>query len=295
VREAASRVQCQNNLKQLGLALHNFHDTFKGFPPAVQALPVYPPFTAANPPQLSWGPYILPYIEQGNLQNAYNMKKDWTDPVNDGKPPYAHGNGAGPNQTELKLMVCPSAPPQGERGTGNNRAVTDYAPANQIYRNSAGVNPFLTFTPPSDPTFLGIMGHNVNRRATDVVDGLSNTILLAEDAGRNMWWIMGKHYGTKPVNFTIGGETGPWANPGSDIKITGFNPPNLGTKNPLTPGPCAVNCTNGDEIYSFHMGIANVAMGDGSVRQLKASTDINIIVALITRKGREVIPADALQ
>src|SRR5206468_5794182 len=58
VREAAARLQCENNLKQLGLGLHNYHDTYKGFPPAKQDVP--------NPPVYAWTYVILPYVEQGN-------------------------------------------------------------------------------------------------------------------------------------------------------------------------------------------------------------------------------------
>jgi prepilin-type N-terminal cleavage/methylation domain-containing protein/prepilin-type processing-associated H-X9-DG protein len=288
VREAASRARCQNNLKQLGVALHNFHSTFGGFPPAKQDLPVYP--GSPTTPSISWVPYLLPYIEQDNLQRTYRFDRDWQDKTNDGVAPYT-GNSAGPNQVQIKVLVCPSAP--ANRVAANNRGVTDYAPANQLHR------PNLFYTaypmPPSDPTFVGILGHNVQRRVTDVIDGSSNTILLAEDAGRNQWWIMGKFMGSQPPDFTIGGESGAWANPGSDITITGFNPANMGTGKPTTPGSCAVNCANANEIYAFHTSVANVLMGDGSVRSLKANTDINIVIPLVTRASGEIIPADAFQ
>jgi prepilin-type processing-associated H-X9-DG protein len=174
----------------------------------------------------------------------------------------------------------------------NHRGVTDYAPPNQIGRP----NPFYTANPlpPSDPTYLGILGHNVQRRIAEVTDGLSTTLLLAEDAGRNQWWVMGKFAGSQPPNFVNGGESGAWANPGSDITTYGFNPLNIGTGKPEQPGPCAVNCTNADEIYAFHTGIANVLMGDGSVRTLRAGTDVNIVIPLITRAHDEVLPNDAL-
>jgi prepilin-type N-terminal cleavage/methylation domain-containing protein/prepilin-type processing-associated H-X9-DG protein len=286
VRDAAARMQCRNNLKQLGLACHNFHDAMAGFPPAEQDLPRY----AGGPtlPKLSWVPYLLPYFEQDNLQKAYRMDRDWQDRANDGVAPFT-GASAGPNQVQLKLLLCPSAP--AGRVASNNRAVTDYAPPNQVGRP----NPFYTAhpMPPSDPTRIGILGYNVKRRVTDVTDGTSNTLLLAEDGGRNQWWIMGQFVGKQPANFDKGGESGAWANPGSDVTTYGFNPANRNNGQPLQPGPCAVNCTNANEIYGFHTAVANVLMADGSVHGLRAGTDVNTVIPLITRASGEVLPAEA--
>jgi prepilin-type processing-associated H-X9-DG protein len=288
IREAAARVSCTNNLKQLGLGLHNYHSHRGGFPPAEQDLPHY----AGGPtlPKLSWVPYLMPYIEQDNLQKRYRMDRDWQDKTNDGVAPFT-GSSAGPNQVPIKLLVCPSAP--SGRVAANSRGVTDYAPPNQIGRP----NPFYTaYTmPPADPTRIGILGYNVERAVSEIRDGTSNTLMLAEDAGRNQWWVMGKFVGSQPSNFTKGGESGAWANPGSDITTYGFNPANVNTSKPLQPGPCAVNCTNANEIYSFHTGGANVLMGDGSVHFLKAGTDINVVIPLITRSSGEVIAGDAIQ
>jgi prepilin-type processing-associated H-X9-DG protein len=130
---------------------------------------------------------------------------------------------------------------------------------------------------------------------TEVADGTSNTMLLAEDAGQNQWWIMGRLYGAKPDNYTVGGEAGAWANPGTHLNIAGVNPANVGTSKPLLPGDCAVNCANGNEIYAFHSGGANVLLGDGSVHFLRAQTSINIVLPLLTRNGGEVLPSDAFQ
>ncbi len=69
------------------------------------------------------------------------------------------------------------------------------------------------------------------------------------------------------------------------LLIAGFNPVTN-----AQPGPCAVNCTNNGEVYSFHQGGANVLFADGSVHLLSANLDLNIMVALITRNGGEVIP-----
>jgi prepilin-type N-terminal cleavage/methylation domain-containing protein len=289
VREAASRMQCQNNLKQLALGCHNFNSSNGGFPPARWDVPMYPG-APENPPRIAWTVFVLPYIEQKQLYDAYNKERDYADPANDGTKPYTGAN-AGPNQVKINLFVCPSAP--SNRVAGNQRAVLDYAPPTQITANPFYTGPKL----PADGTWYGIMGHQVKRTIADVTDGMSNTILLAEDAGRNEWWMMGEFVGTRPPSFITGSETGAWANPGSRITITGFNPANFNRANPpasgpLTPGPCAVNCDNGDAIYAFHTGIANIAMGDGSVRTINEGTTVNIVIPLVTRRGGEVPPAD---
>jgi len=284
-REAANRLSCSNNLKQLGLALHNFHDGRGGFPAARQDVPPYAGMHE-DPPRISWTAQVLPYIEQGNLQKQYRLDRDFAEPENDGTPPYTGAN-AGPNQTDLKVFLCPSAPP-GRKGS-NHRGVLDYPPASQIRRP----NPFVTHLPPADPTWDGVLGLNILRRLTDITDGTSNTLLLVEDAGRNQYWEMGRFIGTTRPSDLIIGESGAWAVPASHLNVSGFDPSKIGTGQDLQPGPCAVNCTNDQEIYSFHPGVANVLLADGSVRPLKAGTDINIVVALITRNQGEVLPADA--
>src|SRR5437588_10541086 len=114
VREAASRAQCENNLKQLGIGLHNFHDVFKGFPAAHQSIPNYPG-SPSNPPTLSWTPFVLPFIEQGPLYACYRLDRAWDDPAT---------NDNGPNQFQIPLFICPSAP--GGRTGANSRGILDY-------------------------------------------------------------------------------------------------------------------------------------------------------------------------
>jgi prepilin-type N-terminal cleavage/methylation domain-containing protein/prepilin-type processing-associated H-X9-DG protein len=264
VREAANRMKCSNNLKQLGLALHMHHDTYGGFPAAKQDATLVP-----KTPVHAWTPFVLPFIEQDNLFKQYRTDKDWDDAnTNDANP-------GGVNQVEIKTFLCPSAP--AGRVASRNRKILDYPTINQITRP----NPFVTNMPKSDPTFIGVLGHNVQRRIADVLDGTSTTLLLAESAGRNQKWEMGKL-----VSAT--GTTGAWANPGTEIVVSGFDPANPTNK----VGPCAINCTNNNEVYAFHPGGANVLFCDGSVRFLKATTSIDLLIALTTRAIGEVIPGD---
>src|SRR5262249_34124296 len=234
VREAANRMSCSNNLKQLGLALHNYHDAFGRFPPGR--------LTSATI-EHSWPSFLLPYLEQDNLQRGYNFLVSWDHKAND----------SGINQPQPKVSLCPSAP-SGRVGA-NNRGILDSPAINQMNHTKT---PWLTLNPKSDPTYLGVLGHNVGRRIADVTDGTSNTLLLAEDAGRNQHWIAGRIAGNL-------GESGAWANPGSAIVIHGFDPTKL-----AYPGPCAVNCTNSQNVYTFHPAGATPPITDASVPARKA-------------------------
>jgi prepilin-type N-terminal cleavage/methylation domain-containing protein len=286
-REAARRMQCTNNLKQLGLALHNFHDTNKAFPAANQELSTNPALTPKW--TCNWTAHILPYIEQQSVFQIYRFDRTWDD---------AATNSAvgGAIRTKIKGFICPSAPAQNIRPFNSDRGNLDYvATTEREYPN-----PFLnagqaSAVSQSDPNFIGVLGHDIlvavnppvmnlaNRRMATITDGTSNTFLLAECAGRNTYWFAGKRQAG-----TI--SAGPWGNTGSRIQIGGCDPSNLNypTSNNVA-GPRAVNCINSKEIYAFHPSGACVVMADGSVRLVSSNLDINIAYALLTRERGETI------
>jgi prepilin-type N-terminal cleavage/methylation domain-containing protein/prepilin-type processing-associated H-X9-DG protein len=261
VREAAARTKCQNNLKQIALGLHNYHDANGGFPAARNKTPSH-----------SWPIYVFPYIEQGALYSQYDFTVKWNDTASARTP---HNKDI--CRTRVPMLECPS---NADRlfDPVNDLGFMDYPATTEVVLPNTLLNP----APQADMSFHGILGNDVRRRISDVTDGSSNTLLLAEDAGRNALWQMGQK-----ISDT-GGGTGSWGNPGCSIQLTGFDP---STKN--FPGPCAVNCQNNNEIYAFHSGLANVAFGDGSVRSLRASTSLQVVANLITRQGGEVVAADA--
>jgi prepilin-type N-terminal cleavage/methylation domain-containing protein/prepilin-type processing-associated H-X9-DG protein len=263
VREAARRVACANNLRQIGLALHNFHDAHDGFPAGVAE-------TQVNGQDIrqGWLPHILPFIEQGNI--PYRLDLTWDDDFNDDP------TGPAPGRTFVSLLVCPSAPDRsGGVSPGNTRKPLDYPAFNQI-----APTPLVQPPSPMDPSFTGVLGHNLQRRITDITDGSSHTLLLAECAGRNQLWIMGKL-----VNPN--GTGGAWSNPAAiNLAIRGTD--TAGD----APGTCAVNCTNEEQIYAFHTGGANTLFADGSVHFLKSGLDINLLSKLVTRSGSEILPSD---
>jgi hypothetical protein len=124
----------------------------------------------------------------------------------------------------------------------------------------------------------------------EVIDGASHTILAIEDCGRPEHWVAGHKRG--PDNNDNGCSSGDvsrgvtsggaWADPKNEVPLHGFDPSGL-----RCPGPCAVNCTNNNELYSFHPSGAQVVLVDNSVHFLVESTDIKVYAALITRAGSE--------
>src|SRR4051794_19286346 len=126
-----------------------------------------------------------------------------------------------------------------------------------------------------------------NRRMATITDGTSNTFLLAECAGRNTYWWMGKRQTTTVA-------AGPWAAPDARLQIGGCDPTNVNypLNNANVAGPRAVNCINKKEIYAFHPSGANVLMADGSVHHVPANLDLNVTYALLTRDRGETVSVD---
>ncbi|HEY7154592.1 MAG TPA: DUF1559 domain-containing protein [Gemmataceae bacterium] len=281
VREAAARIQCANNLKNLGLALHNYHGDHGTFPPGAVG-PVGPPF-----PQYlqlkhhGLGTYLLPYLEQDALWRQYRWDVSWLDPPNQSAV-----------NTQLKIWQCPSAqvnriqdgslltvqPPPADQFNGT-AACGDYAGMSRVDAELARRS---LVDPSSGP--LDLLGHyegvftiNDTRRLTDILDGASQTIAMAECAGRPQLW-----QGRQPVsNIWLTG--GPWASRNL-LWTRGATPDGTAFY-----GSCAINCTNDREVYSFHTGGANVVFADGSVHFLHAGLTIRVFARLVTRAGGEVI------
>jgi len=257
IRGAANRVQCANNMKQVALALHNYESANDAFPPA----------RTSKPKNHWWVTSVLPFLEQGNVENRYRWDVHWNDPAN-----------SIITQARLGVLICPAAP--SGRTDPNGRGINDYPALNHVSPS----NPVLS--QPADPTLNGVLGVNHSRRVAEVTDGTSHTILLAEDAGRNQLWRAGRF-------VEIGAGGGAWAGAASEVALHGATAdgaqiaPSGGG-----PWPCAINCTNNGEVYSFHSGGANVALTDGSVRFVKQSMDIRVLAALVTRAGGETVAPD---
>jgi prepilin-type processing-associated H-X9-DG protein len=270
VREAAFRMSCQNNLKQLGLALHNFHDAYAKFPPG-QVAGRLPEAGVTQKVNHGWGPFILPFIEHKALADRYRWDVNVSDPLN--QPV---------TTTHPKLFQCPAAEPDriytaGPSSVyGGKGACGDYAPT--WYVDSNLVEKSLIDRPGN---YQGVLQPNHMTRLSEITDGISQTILLMEDAGRPRLWRLGRPGPDQTV------EGGPWAAFNNGIILQGST-----ADGTMRPGPCAINCTNERQVYSFHSRGANAVFADGSVHFLSADMTIKVLAALVTRAGGEVVPGN---
>jgi len=274
VREAANRMKCSNHLKQIGLACHNHHDTYEMFPPGWVQAPFTVPQGQITQGGHGTGPFLLPFLEQEPLARLYRWDKRAQGPENQ---PVA--------KTQLKVFQCPSAEPDRwvtavedprNYSYGGKGACGDYAGVPEI--DSRLVELRLV---DAAANYLGVLTGSISTpypltRLAEITDGTSNTLLLTECAGRPKLWRAGRPV---PGVYALGGA---WV--GGTLLFGQGSTYDGATK----LGPCAINCTNDREAYSFHSGGATAVMADGSVRFLKASMEMRMFARLVTRAGGEV-------
>jgi prepilin-type N-terminal cleavage/methylation domain-containing protein/prepilin-type processing-associated H-X9-DG protein len=309
VREAAARAKCANNLKQIGLALHNHESTYANIP--AYGMDFVPgSYTPPNPLPSNQGhsalAYLLEFIEQGNILNLVNRNVPVIHPLNLPPPLFTSTGG----QTPISIFLCPSAP-NGDQladygpyfasvGLGSGAPVllarTDYAPPRGV--RDEFVSACATTTPLGSAD-KGMLGTNDRTKVPKVklawvTDGLSNTICFAELAGRQPLFWNGKPLNSRTLNAS-------WADYNTSRQMWGFNagatppafppPPGYASGNPPTAirGCQMINVLNELSMYAWHPGGVNVLLGDGSVRFLPATSDPGAIAAMLTRDGSETL------
>jgi len=297
IREAANRMSCSNNLKQHGLALHNYNDTNGYLPPGCAS--DNPPFGLSGGGWgSSWKVYILPYIEQDNIY------RQWQFTGNSG---YVNVNNLNlTNNLTIKTYRCPSSPLPAiqtslANGNGSTRMFTSYVGVAGASNEPTVQTNVGCCNGSGNITAGGGMLFNASQVAlTDATDGLSNTILVGEQSNHlrdannvpipGGWqaitsagphgWAMGSgdnNVGTAHTERTFNVTTVRW-----EINRRGL-------------GNSAANGTNDNTgtnipFSSAHPGGAMMLLGDGSVRFLKESPPLAVLQALATRAGGEVTP-----
>ena len=242
-REAARRSQCKNNLKQLGLAVHNYHDTHRCFPPEM----ISPPAPASMNFSWGWGAIILPYVEQPGL---YGQLRPGHGPLPNATTTYPGGDAL--LQQPLAVMICPS-----DTGAATNPYYSAPSGANNGYAKANYVcNQQVMPYPRSSSTFSYPPGLNF----AHVTDGTTNTFLFAERALRL----------DPQARRSVGAGFHGMSNRGdSQLSFHAVHPINTWCDTCTS----TTNATSGDATYrkrfsitSEHAGGAQFAMVDGSVR-----------------------------
>ena len=282
-REAARRSQCKNNLKQLGLAMHNYEESAKMFATTTIDTQAW---------RHSMLTRLLPNIDQAALAKQYNYGVHWHSTPNTQVV-----------QTTLSAFICPSTPDGLRRDTTalpaaatgpvpvptdfpatTPRGCADYTEVIAI-GNTALLFGFGLIDAQTNANPLAGCGPNFARcRLSEYRDGTSNTMLIVEDAGRPATYRMGKQ-----INAT-GVSDGGWMDHDQRFTLHGSNKTTGAITNPpaaLADAACPVNCTNENEIFAFHTGGAQILMADGSVRFLNQTVAFNVVARLITISGKE--------
>ncbi len=311
-REAARRSQCKNNLKQMGLAMHNYEETYSRFPSGGEGTDwtgnMSPfPTTPGVANGTGFDPHstytaLLPFIDQAPVYNLMNLS-------------YAYNNGNyAPNQvaarTKIVAFLCPSNGVYAEDKNGFGQA--DYMPT--VYTDLTlgastcpdGTAPLNYRCKSSGTTrnarvdgLLGIGGTPMGR----ITDGTSNTIAIIEDAGKQAIPNYAGSY-VDPAPSLVGGcgSAGNlrcpnrWAEADLGSGVSGpaagqgvINQNKTPTGGPSTCPWTNNNCGPNDEPYSFHTGGVQALMGDGSVRFLSENLDVQTVRRLIGRSEGEVL------
>jgi len=256
VREAASRLQCENNLKQIGLALHAHHDR-GAFPPGYSSNVALDGSDLG--PGWGWGAHLLPYLEQHNLHGKINFTLD-----------IGHASNAGQRTQSLPVYRCPS-----------DNGPTTFTPTGITGQVawSGYVAMFGTPEIADDPDAgNGVFYRNSRIRFADIIDGSSNTLCIGERSSNLALATWTGAVTGASVPSSSGSEGAPVLILGHTGEAAAGHTPN----NPIN---------HIDDFFSRHVAGVNFLFGDGSVRIINSTINPSVWEALGTRAGGEIVAA----
>ena len=250
-REAARKAHCKNNMRQIGLALHNYQLTTRKFPPGALGTSGS---TSKNHLLHTWQAMILPYLEQSNLEQQYDYNYR-----------FDHSANAVAVIQPVSVYLCPS---QSDELVDNQ-----YAPSH--FAANAGTDPGAD---------NGLLFPMSALRFRDVTDGTSNTIAVGEIAFEIGGWARGA------VNSGSGGGGGGgqgfaravlrWWKAAPNCAKPGMNPPET---------TCSGSVERRFQFSSLHSGGAHFVLADGSARFISETIEVDVYRSLLTRSGGEVV------
>jgi prepilin-type N-terminal cleavage/methylation domain-containing protein len=276
VREAANRLKCQNNLKRIGLALHNYESRHEYFPPGFGSSVMPDGHNSPNGPGWGWVAYLLDDLEQANLAGRIDLSKS-----------ILHPSHADVRTAGLPVLLCSSDPgpkviPVYElSGSFTGNVLTQAARSNYVAVFGTGE---VGDDPPGPAD--GVFYRNSQTRVADVTDGLSNTFFVGERGTRlaSVTWL-GAVYGSGVPKNPLTGSPSLWRGEGAAVHVLGHASSEPGH----TPnGPSG----HVDDFGSFHPTGVLFLRGDGSVRILNDTVNPAVYQAMVTRAGGEALAAD---
>jgi prepilin-type N-terminal cleavage/methylation domain-containing protein/prepilin-type processing-associated H-X9-DG protein len=292
-REAARRSQCKNNLRQIGLALHNYEAAHNVFPPGYVSGPDIPAMGPVDPqfndagPGWGWLTQLLPNLDQAPLYDALELALPCYDPAN-----------ARLVRTQVTTFRCPSDAGGGNPAYGelvnvvdiNDNVLVIFGRSNYV-SNVGQTTLWCSWPVTLQPN--GAIYRNSRTRVADVIDGLSQTLFAGERSSNladSVWpgaVPFSTHFAWPPfASLGTGGTNRPYDGPGAYLGAHGGPCP---YEDPIVIHPPNSPVGHSDQLQSLHSGGANVLLGDGAVRFVGATVNLGAWAALVSRNGQEVI------